>query len=66
MGRLGVSALAFTCDILLLIDRCLRRARGLRELHEQGGTREEIEGVLRNMPVASPPTHSYPHLLTLY
>ena len=33
--------------------RCLCRAQGLRELHEQGTTREEIEGALRIMPFAS-------------
>lgn len=46
--------------------RCLRRAQGLRELHEQGATREDIEGALRIMPVVSSPAHSSPHLLTLY
>ena len=33
--------------------RCLCRAQGLRELHERGTTREEIEGALRIMPFAS-------------
>jgi hypothetical protein len=36
-----------------LIDLCLYSAQGLRELHERGRTREDIEGALRIMPFAS-------------
>ena len=45
---------------------CLCRAQGLRELHERGTTREEIEGALRIMPFVSSLAHSSFYLLTLY
>ncbi|KAH9040126.1 phosphatase phospho-type [Lactarius pseudohatsudake] len=45
-----VSAQLTRCfSFSFLIDH-LRRARGLRELHEQGGTKEDIQGALRIMP----------------
>ena len=57
MDRPGVSALAQDAFIFLI--DCLRRAQGLRELHEQGRTREDIEGALRIMPFASPPARRF-------
>jgi hypothetical protein len=41
-------------------DSVLHSAQGLRELHERGGTREDIEGALRIMPFASSPAFLFP------
>ena len=59
MDRPSVSALEFASKMLLSL-MSSHRAQGLCELHERGGTREDIEGALRIMPFASSRS---PHLL---